>query len=192
MGTEPLVPVANVPSGPYSFNQSVETTSASQSVTLGNAGNAPLVVSSIVTSNDFGQTNNCGGAVAAGYSCTINVTFSPTVTGSLYGALTITDKCNGVPGSMQTAGLRGTGSTGSESQTITFGALSNQAFGIPPFTISATASSGLPVIFNSQTPAVCAVSGATVTLVSVGTCTIQATQAGNANCAATPVNESFK
>jgi hypothetical protein len=40
---------------------------------------------------------------------------------------------------------------------------------------------------------VCTVSGATVTLVSAGTCTIQATQAGNANyAAATPVNQSFQ
>ena len=80
------------------------------------------------------------------------------------------------------------------SQTITFGALSNQALlGTAPFTLSATASSGLAVSFASTTSAVCTVSGATVTLVAVGTCTIQATQAGNANyAAATPVNQSFQ
>jgi uncharacterized membrane protein len=78
------------------------------------------------------------------------------------------------------------------SQTITFGPLSNQVFGTAPFPISATASSGLAVSFAPTTPSVCAVSGATVTLVAVGTCTIQATQAGNANySAATPVNQSF-
>ncbi len=78
-------------------------------------------------------------------------------------------------------------------QTITFGALSNQLFGTAPFTVSATASSGLPVSFNSQTTSVCTVSAATVTLVSVGTCTIQATQAGNTNYAAAPtVNQSFQ
>jgi len=78
-------------------------------------------------------------------------------------------------------------------QTITFGAPSNQSFGTAPVSISATASSGLAVGFASTTPAVCAVSGAAVTLVSVGACTIQATQAGNTNyAAATPVNESFQ
>ena len=78
-------------------------------------------------------------------------------------------------------------------QTITFGALSNKAYGSAPFTVSATASSGLAVSFNSQTTSVCTVSGATVTLVAVGVCTIQATQAGNANyAAATPVNQSFQ
>ena len=59
--------------------------------------------------------------------------------------------------------------------------------------MSATASSGLAVSFASTTTSVCTVSGTTVTLVAVGTCTIQATQAGNANyAAATPVNQSFQ
>ena len=79
------------------------------------------------------------------------------------------------------------------SQTITFHALANKALGAAPFTVSATASSGLPVSFNSQTTSVCTVSGATVTLDALGTCTIQATQAGNTNYApATPVNQSFQ
>jgi uncharacterized repeat protein (TIGR03803 family) len=79
------------------------------------------------------------------------------------------------------------------SQTITFGPLPNQPYGAPPFTVSATASSGLTVRFNSQTTKVCKVSGTTVTIVAGGTCTIQATQAGNADyTAATPVNQSFQ
>ena len=64
-------------------------------------------------------------------------------------------------------------------QTITFGALPNQPLSTPPFTISGTASSGLTVKFYSQTPHRCTVSGTTVTLVAVGTCTIEATQPGN-------------
>jgi hypothetical protein len=78
-------------------------------------------------------------------------------------------------------------------QTITFGPLPNVTYGAAPFTVSATASSGLGVGFNSQTTQVCTVSGAAVTLVSVGSCTIQATQTGNANyLPATPVNRSFQ
>jgi hypothetical protein len=48
------------------------------------------------------------------------------------------------------------------------------------YTAEATASSGLPVSFSSATPSVCTVSGATVTFVAGGTCTIDADQAGNA------------
>jgi hypothetical protein len=82
---------------------------------------------------------------------------------------------------------------GTESQTITFGTLANETLGAAPFTVSATASSGLTVSFASTTTSVCTVSTATVSLVVVGTCTIQATQAGNGTyAAATPVNQSFQ
>ena len=79
------------------------------------------------------------------------------------------------------------------SQFISFAALSDQPLGTVPFTITASSTSGLPVSFASSTSAVCTVSGATVTLLAVGTCTIQATQAGNTSYApATPVSQSFQ
>ncbi len=77
-------------------------------------------------------------------------------------------------------------------QTITFGTLNNVMLGIAPFTISATASSGLAVIFASTTTAVCTVSGNTVTVIAVGTCSITASQPGNGTySAAAPVTRSF-
>src|SRR5207253_3020646 len=57
-------------------------------------------------SGDFAQTNNCGTTVAAGANCTINVTFTPTATGTRSGALTVTDNATNSP---QTASLSGTG-----------------------------------------------------------------------------------
>jgi sugar lactone lactonase YvrE len=82
---------------------------------------------------------------------------------------------------------------GSAPQTITFWAIPNQPLDTAPFTISAPASSNLPVSFASQTTSVCTVSGSQVTLVAIGTCTIQATQAGNNNyAAATPANQRFQ
>jgi uncharacterized protein (TIGR03437 family) len=81
---------------------------------------------------------------------------------------------------------------GLTAQTISFGALSNQVLGAAPIALNATASSGLPVSFSSLTTSVCVVSGATVNPVAVGTCVIQASQAGNATYgAAVPVNQSF-
>jgi sugar lactone lactonase YvrE len=77
-------------------------------------------------------------------------------------------------------------------QTITFGALATKTVGAAPFTISASASSGLAVTFSSSTPTVCTVSGSTVTLLAVGACTITANQAGDTNhSAAAPVVRSF-
>jgi hypothetical protein len=78
------------------------------------------------------------------------------------------------------------------SQTIAFPAINDLGVGVIPFTVAATASSGLPVSLASTTGSVCSVSGATVTLLTAGTCTIQATQTGNANyAAAMAVSRSF-
>jgi len=81
-------------------------------------------------------------------------------------------------------------------QSINFTALPDVPLGTPPFTIAATASSALAVTFTSQTPTVCTtagVNGSTVTILILGACTIQATQAGNANfTAATPVTNTFQ
>lgn len=77
-------------------------------------------------------------------------------------------------------------------QTITFATIAGQTFAASPFTISATASSGLPVAFTSTTPAVCTVAGTVVTFVTTGTCSITADQAGNADfLAATAVTRTF-
>ena len=65
-------------------------------------------------------------------------------------------------------------------QVVSFSPLASHAVGVS-FTVSASASSGLPVSFDSQTPHVCAVSGSTVTTLAAGQCDIQAAQAGNAD-----------
>src|ERR1022692_4221907 len=67
-------------------NQAVGLTSAPQSVTVANSGNAALNITSIsitgTNSADYAQTNTCGNSVAAASSCTISVTFTPTATGT--------------------------------------------------------------------------------------------------------------
>jgi len=70
------------------------------------------------------------------------------------------------------------------SQTITFGTLANVTYGDAPFALTATASSGLTVLYSSSNPAVATVTGDTVTIVGQGSTTITASQAGDANYAA--------
>src|SRR5207253_6927619 len=65
------------------------------------------------------------------------------------------------------------------SQTITFGALANKNFGDPDFSVSATASSALAVTFGATGN--CSVTGSTVHLTGVGSCTITASQGGDTN-----------
>jgi hypothetical protein len=79
-------------------------------------------------------------------------------------------------------------------QTITFPQPSDQTYSGTTIGVasSATASSGLTVTLTSQTPSVCTVSGLDISVIGLGTCTVQATQAGNGTyAAATPVTRSF-
>ena len=80
-------------------------------------------------------------------------------------------------------------------QTITFGTLANKTLLQSPVTVSATASSRLPVTFSVTTPAVCSsggTNGATIALLAAGTCTVRADQAGNASYNPAPsVSRSF-
>jgi hypothetical protein len=82
------------------------------------------------------------------------------------------------------------GGGGSQSQTITFDTLPGKTYGDADFTVSATASSGLPVSFAAQDS--CTVSGNVVHLTGAGTCTITASQGGDATYAPAPdVSQSF-
>src|SRR4029077_63957 len=72
-------------------------------------------------------------------------------------------------------------------QTITFpnpGPVTYSSGGT--FALGATASSGLAVSYTSTTTGVCTVASSTVTIVTAGTCTIKADQAGNTNYNAAP------
>jgi hypothetical protein len=64
-------------------------------------------------------------------------------------------------------------------QTITFTSIGDKTFGDAPFTLSATASSGLPVFYSTTTPNIISISGNTVTIKTVGTATIRAQQYGD-------------
>ncbi|HEY2373579.1 MAG TPA: hypothetical protein VGH82_13740 [Gaiellaceae bacterium] len=80
-------------------------------------------------------------------------------------------------------------------QTIAFTSTppSSADLGDPPYIVSATASSGLPVVFSadSSSAAVCTVSGASVVVVGAGTCIVNASQFGNLTYASVQVQQSF-
>lgn len=71
-------------------------------------------------------------------------------------------------------------------QTISFPVIASQTLDAAPFSVTATASSGLPVNIATLTPVVCSVNVHTVTLLAVGLCTLEATQAGDSQHSAAP------
>ncbi|HKW33377.1 MAG TPA: choice-of-anchor D domain-containing protein, partial [Candidatus Acidoferrum sp.] len=109
-GVAPAVMLA--PTSLTFAGQLITTTSAAQNVTLTNSGTAPLTISSIAisgtNSGDFSQTNTCpasSATLAVNANCTISVTFTPSVTGSRTGSLTITDNASGSPHSVSLTGM---------------------------------------------------------------------------------------
>jgi hypothetical protein len=71
-------------------------------------------------------------------------------------------------------------------QTITFAALPNHHYGTGPYTLDASASSGLPVSFSAEDGSACTVAGSTLTLTKGGPCTVDADQPGNDDWDAAP------
>ncbi|MGA2355805.1 MAG: FG-GAP-like repeat-containing protein [Terriglobales bacterium] len=86
---EPVIGIT--PSSLTFAAQKVGTTSAPQVITVDNPGATPLKITSITASGDFAETNNCPARLTVGKSCTIDVTFSPTQTGTRTGTLSIKD-----------------------------------------------------------------------------------------------------
>jgi phospholipase C len=88
-------------------SQTVRTSSAQQTITITNMGSSMLHFGAITSSAEFTDTTTCKAGVAAGASCFIDVTFSPTATGAQTGTLTVVDNDITSP---QTITLSGSGS----------------------------------------------------------------------------------
>ena len=76
-----IAPVISLQPASLTFDpQALSTSSSAQDVTLKNTGTAPMAVNGIATSGDFSQVHpGCGATLAVGSSCTISVTFTPTL-----------------------------------------------------------------------------------------------------------------
>ncbi|MBV8138810.1 MAG: choice-of-anchor D domain-containing protein [Deltaproteobacteria bacterium] len=90
--------------------QAVGTTSSpAASITLTNNTKSAVTISSIAPGGDFAATTTCPlspGTLAAGASCTISATFTPTLAGPRPGNITVTHNASGSP---LTIPLSGTG-----------------------------------------------------------------------------------
>ncbi|HUJ12725.1 MAG TPA: hypothetical protein VL284_02960 [Thermoanaerobaculia bacterium] len=138
------------------------------------SGTAPIVFSA--TGLPPGLSISSAGAISG----------TPTAAGSFTGSITASDGT--APDAVQPFTIV----IAKAAQTITFAPLADRLLSATPFTLSATASSALPVSFQSLTPAVCTASGSTLTMLAPGTCRIEADQPGDADYLAAPaVTNSF-
>jgi hypothetical protein len=159
-----VIPVISLPAGPLTFSaQQVGTASTQQPVSLSNTGDGSLAISNVAVTGDFSETSICGTSVAPAASCTINVTFAPTVSGNRTGSLTITDDAAGSPHSISLTG---------SATDFTLAAASNGS-------TSASVTAGSSTTYNLQVSALNGFSSA-VSLVCTGapsmsTCTVSPT-----------------
>jgi len=157
-----------------SGTNSLTVAKASQTISFGalaskTYGDPSFSVSATASSGlvvSFSASGNC--AIA---------TTTVTITGA--GSCTITASQAGGANYLAAPNVPQTFTIAKASQVITFNPLPDKTTSDPPFTVSATASSGLAVSFSATGN--CTVSGNTVTITGSGTCTITALQAGNVN-----------
>lgn len=106
-GSATVVTIA--PIGVNFGTQKVGVASAPVVVTLTNHGVSGLSISQIGmtggNAGDFSQSNNCGGALGAGKSCTIYAVFQPTAKGARSADLSITDNGGASPQAIPMAGF---------------------------------------------------------------------------------------
>jgi hypothetical protein len=140
---------------------------------------------------DFSISGAASSALAISFAPSGNCTVSGAVvhlTGA--GSCTITASQGGNANYNSAPDVSQTFAIVTASQTISFGPLANKTYGAPDFGVSATASSGLPVSFSANGN--CTMSAAAVHLTGAGSCTVTASQAGDANYKAAPdVSRSF-
>jgi Abnormal spindle-like microcephaly-assoc'd, ASPM-SPD-2-Hydin len=111
-GASAPTPAVSLSSGTIALGSvQVGATSAAQSVTLTNTGTAALTISGITlggtNAGDFARTGTCAaGSVAAGASCTLTATFTPTAAGARAASISV---ASNAPNSPHAVNLSGTG-----------------------------------------------------------------------------------
>lgn len=98
----------------------VGASSTAQAVVVTNQQSSALAIQSIATSGNYSQTNNCPASLSASQTCTVNVTFHPTLSGVIPGVLSVATDAS--PGT-QPVGLTGQGS-GTTASSLSFSPVS--------------------------------------------------------------------
>lgn len=130
----------------------VGTVSSSQAVTLTNTGSLGLAITQVVPSANFTETDNCANStIAAGASCTLQVTFAPAATGSLTGEIVVGAN---VYGGQLAINLSGTGTPAGaitlSPASVDFGPV-DVGISSAAITVEATNGSTQPVTFTAIT-----------------------------------------
>ncbi len=177
------------PSGLTFSGQPLQAASGPQTVTVTNSGSTSLMVSNIAVTGDFFETDTCSGtSITPGGTCKIQVTFTPSASGTRTGTLTVIAN---ISNGQQSITLTGTGTTQSAIVVMP----GNVAFGgqqvgttsaAQQVTVSNTSSGSIALTQESVTgPFAISINSCSSTLDASTGCTLaivfQPTQSGAAN-----------
>ena len=170
----------------------VESFSPAQDVRIVNLGNAQLAITQIDIAPNFTLQEPNTSCVTTGQTLdpadSCNLEIESQATGSFIGTLVLADNALNVRGARHVVPL--SAMTEQASQTISFAPLPVMTYGDPPFTVTATDDSGLAVSFSATGN--CSVTNDIVSITGAGSCTITASQSGDASyAAAAEVKQTF-
>lgn len=183
-GAAVAVPGIVVAPGSLAFgNQTTGTTSTARSVTLTNNGSGALAITSLNASAGFAVTHNCGTSVAAGASCTLSTTFTPTTAAAVTGNVTIVSNAAGSPTQVSLSGA------GVDTAPVLVWSPATTALAFPDTVVGATPASRTLTLVNQGPGAIVlqqiGLAGAQAgdfSLGSAGTCAVNASLAQSASC----------
>ena len=185
-GTATPAPQAVLTPATLTFaSQTVNTTSASQTLTLSNPGTATLNITGVTingaNATSFAANSGCGATLAVGATCSITVTFTPSTTGALNATVSVADNAANSP---QTSTVSGTGAAAPAPQAV----LTPSALSFASQTVGTTSASQTLTLTNPGN-ATLNITGVTVTganptsFAAVSGC--GSTLAAGANCSIT-------
>jgi NHL repeat len=162
---------------------STDTNDGPLTVTVQNIGNETLYFQPLVADNLLDAVLASPGAadctglsgLQSGTACTLGIEFQPAQAGLVSGHVNLVDNALNATYATQAIGLQCTGIVGQ--QTINFPNPGPATYGVAPFTLTATATSGLAVSYT-VTSGPATVSGSTLTVTGAGSVIVQASQAG--------------
>lgn len=166
----------------------VGATSGVKTVTLSNIGTGDLTVSGVTASGNFSETDTCSGlTLAPSATCEISVTFTPTVTGMIPGALTVSDNALNSPQIVALSG-NGLGSVSLAPSSLSFGTVAVGTTSTPgTVTLTNNTKGSLFYTFSSSANYIAVGSGTqpcTGTLAGKAKCTLSVAFSPTANDAA--------
>jgi thiol-disulfide isomerase/thioredoxin len=177
-------PVASVTPPSLAFSQVTGTVSPTQTVRVANQGGAPLTLASVVVTGAQASefpiaANGCGGTIAAGASCAIDIAFAPAAIGARSASLVVS---HNAPGSPSTVALSGSGNASPQPVV----SVSNNVIDVGTVPLGSSATGSVTVTNSGQATLVLAALGVSGSSASdyalVGTCGAGVSLAVGAQC----------